>query len=66
MRIESELYSEKEKIRHELRKHYLREYGYHLPSDEASTGCKAFVQGYEYALAVLGGMRRHEDEDQND
>lgn len=62
MRIESELYSEKEKIRHELRKHYLREYGYHLPSDEASTGCKAFIQG-EYAIAVLGGMRRYEDED---
>ena len=26
MRVESELYSNKEKIRNELRKHYLREY----------------------------------------
>lgn len=63
MRVESELYSNKEKIRNELRKHYLREYGYYLPRDEAATGCKAFIQGYEYAIAVLGGMRRYEDED---
>lgn len=66
MRVESELHSNKEKARDELRKHYLREYGYYMPSDEAARGCKAFIQGYEYALAVLGGMRRHEDEDKND
>ena len=64
MRVESELYSNKEKIRNELRKHYLRECGYYLPDDDAmATGCKAFIQGYEYAIAVLGGMRRYEDED---
>lgn len=63
MRVESELYSNMEKIRHELRRYYLREYGYYMPEDKVVTGCNAFIQGYEYALAVLGGMRRYEDAD---
>lgn len=61
--MRSELHSEKEKRRDELRRYYIRNFYYQHDDERISdAACMAFIRGYEYAMHMLEAAGRSEDE----